>query len=623
MAVIFILLIRRGDGGYANHDPSSVVIQSYPDYSFSLWKPVYIVESHTLPGSTLNKKPLFYMIALLIPVGFLALIEGGLRLVGYGETIPLFIPSDQPGWLQPNPHIIQRYFHSTDAAPSVSPDTFLFQAEKPEQTLRLVLMGGSTAAGFPYGRFGSPAGMLQQRFKYLYPEHDIEVISVAMASINSYALRDFTDEVIAIQPDAVLVYAGHNEYLGIMGVGSVYASKGGHWANIAYLKLQNVRLFQLMQSLVSAFKDEAPTHRSQRTVMATVAKEKNIPMGSALYYAGLAQFESNLTAILSHFNDADVPVVVSTIAANEKDQAPFESYPIDNENQSADFAFAQAQLAFSRGNVAQAKRHFVRASDLDLLRFRAPSEFNHIIKRQADQHGAAVADSYALFSNEISHNIIDKTLMLEHLHPTARGYFLLANSFADAIEDAQILPDLPPRPVDLNTLWSDTPLTEVDHALAQYKVAQLTADYPFQTQPTGYTMPAPTSVFESLAQQRLNGENWLTQQQHLLALYQRQQRSDDAAKVAGLLFDALKNNRQAAIVASKLYLRSQQWPQAHYYARKAVELAPDDIAARLTYAEALFRNNRVSDSKQQLETVLARDPDNVNAKRYLNRLTSN
>ena len=41
-----------------------------------------------------------------------------------------------------------------------------------------------------------------------------------MAAVSSYVLLDFADEIIAQQPDAVMIYAGHNEYLGIGGVGS-------------------------------------------------------------------------------------------------------------------------------------------------------------------------------------------------------------------------------------------------------------------------------------------------------------------------------------------------------------------------------------------------------------------
>ena len=41
-----------------------------------------------------------------------------------------------------------------------------------------------------------------------------------MAAVNSYVLLDFVDEILDVDPDAVLIYAGHNEYLGVFGVAS-------------------------------------------------------------------------------------------------------------------------------------------------------------------------------------------------------------------------------------------------------------------------------------------------------------------------------------------------------------------------------------------------------------------
>ncbi|MDC2888862.1 SGNH/GDSL hydrolase family protein [Psychrosphaera algicola] len=100
------------------------------------------------------------------------------------------------------------------------------------------MQGGSTAAGFPYGRFGSLQGMLEQRFKRTYPHKNIEVINTAMAAVNSYTLMDFVDEIIEIEPDLILIYAGHNEYLGVMGVGSTFAAIGGRSATLAFCYLK-------------------------------------------------------------------------------------------------------------------------------------------------------------------------------------------------------------------------------------------------------------------------------------------------------------------------------------------------------------------------------------------------
>ena len=176
---------------------------------------------------------------LLLPFIILLLVEGVLVVTNFGHSYPLFIDKVSQDksvkYLQPNPDIIHRYFSEPRFAPNVSPDTVYFSKQKVRGSFRIVIQGGSTAAGFPYGRWASLQGMLEQRFKRLYPHKNIEIINTAMAAVNSYTLLDFTDEIIAQQPDLVLIYAGHNEYLGIMGVGSAIAGKGGRLATLLHL----------------------------------------------------------------------------------------------------------------------------------------------------------------------------------------------------------------------------------------------------------------------------------------------------------------------------------------------------------------------------------------------------
>ena len=52
--------------------------------------------------------------------------------------------------------------------------------------------------------------MLEGRIRASQPTRYVEVINTAMSAVNSYTLLDFADEIIAQNPDAVLIYAGHN-----------------------------------------------------------------------------------------------------------------------------------------------------------------------------------------------------------------------------------------------------------------------------------------------------------------------------------------------------------------------------------------------------------------------------
>jgi hypothetical protein len=92
------------------------------------------------------KTSIFYAIAIALPFALLLLLELILRLSGFGQTYPLFVPAKQiDGYLMPNPDLIKRYFGPNGSAPQVAIDTFLFTEKKPANT--------SHDGWFDYGGF--------------------------------------------------------------------------------------------------------------------------------------------------------------------------------------------------------------------------------------------------------------------------------------------------------------------------------------------------------------------------------------------------------------------------------------------------------------------------------------
>ncbi len=78
---------------------------------------------------------------------------------------------------------------------------------------------------------------------------------------------------------------------------------------------------------------------------------------------------------------------------------------------------------------AGAKEHFLRARDLDTLRFRADSRINDINRSVASSApGAELVDAEAIFSKESPNGIIGSDLVYEHVHMTPLGNYLLARA---------------------------------------------------------------------------------------------------------------------------------------------------------------------------------------------------
>ena len=76
---------------------------------------------------TARRRRAFLAITLLAPLLLVAGAEAVLRLAGIGALEPLFIPVPKaPGFLQPNPAAVQRFFPDPRRAPEVSIDTTWF-----------------------------------------------------------------------------------------------------------------------------------------------------------------------------------------------------------------------------------------------------------------------------------------------------------------------------------------------------------------------------------------------------------------------------------------------------------------------------------------------------------------
>lgn len=97
----------------------------------------------------------------------------------------------------------------------------IFDQEKKSNSFRIFILGESAGAGYPFTPIGSFSRYLQQRLAIEYPESRIEVVNCAMTAINSYAMRDIMPGILKEKPDLIIIYAGHNEYYGALGVGSM------------------------------------------------------------------------------------------------------------------------------------------------------------------------------------------------------------------------------------------------------------------------------------------------------------------------------------------------------------------------------------------------------------------
>ncbi|MBK7499399.1 MAG: hypothetical protein IPI19_09885 [Ignavibacteriales bacterium] len=133
-----------------------------------------------------------------------------------------------------------------------------------------------------------------------------------------------------MQPDLILIYTGHNEYYGALGVGSSVNMGYSRGLVNLYLKLRDYRTTQFLQNVISGIigifnSAGSKTDDGNETLMSRMIGESLIPINSDMFNNGIDQFSGNMNDILKMFKDRNIPVIIGNLTFNAKDQKPFVS----------------------------------------------------------------------------------------------------------------------------------------------------------------------------------------------------------------------------------------------------------------------------------------------------------
>ena len=404
------------------------------------------------------------VITLAVPIVGLILLELTLRAIHYGPNLSLFITEDIRGtpYHVMNPAVKSRYFARVPFAPSTSPDYFL--VPKPADTYRIFCLGGSTTVGYPFWYNGSFSSYLRDRFRMMLPGRRVELVNVGMTATNSFTVLDMARDIMDFEPDLLVVYDGHNEFYGALGVASHESFDTPRWLTLVGLRALRFRTVLLVRDIVGALLGlfaGQETPRPLGTMMEKLARGQYIPYGSETYWQGVDVFRENVRELSELCASEQVPLVLGTQVSNLRDQPPFVSgdprgnaeqrrrfhtavnagltFQMNEEPDSALDAFRRAadmdslnaepffqigRCLEQLGSGAKAADAYRRARDLDQLRFRASTDLNRVILEAASRPGVAAVDMEKVFAGASPDSLIGLTLMFEHLHPRSRGYFL-------------------------------------------------------------------------------------------------------------------------------------------------------------------------------------------------------
>lgn len=171
------------------------------------------------------------LVSLGVGVALLLLLEGGLRLSGFGDQFEFVVSGTRPqdeGKVSLNTQYVAiHYFQHLPVNISKLftnqpwyEDTE-FTRKKQPGVYRIFMVGASTTRGFPYtDRRISYSGLLQGILNDVLPGKRVEVVNAGYDALSSFGILDLASQLMDYEPDLLVVYSGHNEFIGHFGVNS-------------------------------------------------------------------------------------------------------------------------------------------------------------------------------------------------------------------------------------------------------------------------------------------------------------------------------------------------------------------------------------------------------------------
>lgn len=432
-------------------------------------------------GISRKRKLIFNTILIAFTISLFLLLEFGLRIFSYGNDLRLFEKSENyPGYYEINQDVNLRYFSKII---NTSPTNDIFLVEKPDTCYRIFVFGGSTTRGFPYQASTAFPRILYYQLQDVFPDKRIEVINLSASALNSYAYIDMIDEVLKQHPDAILVYGGHNEYYGALGVGSVERGGSIKWTKKLHLKLGKLRTYQLVQNLVrrDGKKSSGDEDAVGRTLMDRIVKDKEILLDSPVFQSGVEQFDDNISILVKKASRKKIPVVLSELVSNVHDQQPFKSVA-EGDLLAAMSVFQAAKELEENGESVEARQLYYEAKDLDPIRFRAPEAFNEVLHGISEEYSLPLVPMKQIFEAASPGQYIGNELILEHLHPSIDGQFLMADAFFNVLKENHFISTKwdAKRIKPISTYRNNWGFTALDSMIGDLNVKYLKEGWPFK-----------------------------------------------------------------------------------------------------------------------------------------------
>ncbi len=423
-----------------------------------------------LPALPRRKKLLFITVAMLIPIGLIVAVELVLRAVtDHGGYPPTILEIGQRGDAKvciTNRRGPAAYFFANKSQPG-SIDTYTFESPKPKGTIRIFLAGGSAIKGFPQPMGFAPSAFLQAMLSEVWPDRRVEVINLGTTAVASFPVLGMVTEALEYEPDLIVVYSGHNEFFGAYGVASLHRAGNSPTAMKLHRSLRRSALVQWIDS----FARPGVTGEGQRTLMELMVGQSYTAADDPIRDAAARNLKANIGEIIARAQARGVPVMVCTLASNERDLAPLGAEDLSHLSttdqgrvtagvsraESAlkkdDLSAAEAAAAevlslapsharahylhgralYQQTRYDEAAAAFAKAIEMDPMPWRCTERSMQAIRESAKADGVILCDIRRVFREASPGGCIGWELMDDHVHPSLAGQSLVARAIVQAL----------------------------------------------------------------------------------------------------------------------------------------------------------------------------------------------
>lgn len=373
-------------------------------------------------------------LALLFAGLLLVVVEGALRLSGYGGFPPLVREiGEVDGRMlhEIDTQSTQSYFFGAVPGRGSARGSNFFEP-KGTNTVRIVLAGESAILGIPQPRPLTAGAFLEWGLEKAWPGKDVEIINLGTTAVASFPVYDLVRQLMPHQPDLLIVYAGNNEFYGSYGVGSShYAGRHARWMPAARF-LQGLAMTQALNDLVMRLRRSSVP---DEILMERMMAREHIPADSPLRARAAANLAHHVNKMIDAGEAAGVPVIICTLAANEKDLAP-----IGSDEQAVDDAamamYRKARELSAAGEHAKALMVYQDALDADSMPWRPTSQQNDALISVARSRSVMLCDVRGFFRQLSPGGAIGWELMDDHVHFSLAGQYALALSLMRTMTEA-------------------------------------------------------------------------------------------------------------------------------------------------------------------------------------------